>query len=231
MDEQNKWFKDKRSRGVERNSSLNVAAKPPDFIEKPEDDSEYWQEPAPGLPRPQWRTDESNQYEKDRYQDGDRRRYLFQKIPVPWNTETIGAGDVPQFDKDSLNPSDGSFISKPEKLRMLKEKPLSELSQSVCEKRCPMCGGQFSDNEQAIRYTGSDNINMLSDYLPYHPHCMDLVKIHCPHIREGAGDDDYVLGTYKKLMQGAQDQVAYVVDKNIEQDHYNKHKYDRFIND
>ena len=185
-----------------------IAAGPPDF----EKGVKY----PPGLPRPQWRTKEPMQtYDESevnalmnpKIETGYRR--LYQKVPVPWNTQSI-ENDIPQFDKDLIHPGNSEEL-----LDALKHSNdnlakyiLINNSESAMKKCCPMCGGKFEDDDPAIIYKGSNILDTLSDWLPYHPHCMDLINKHCPHLRRESDapgtdyyNDNFEHGTYGDLIE------------------------------
>jgi hypothetical protein len=190
------------------------AAKPPDFEEI------NVNKPPIGLPRPQHRTRSENQSYR-----GEERK-LYKKIPVPWNTNSIDEeSDIPNFDKDTIslydfapfNPYEDEYENKiinPTKDALKKSvdnfikrnaelKNTPEYSESLYNKCCPMCGGKFEDNDPAVIYEDSRILETLSDWLPYHPHCMDLVQKHCPHIRGYSFENNeprFSRGTYKDML-------------------------------
>ena len=185
-----------------------IAVKPPDF----EKGVKY----PPGLPRPQWRTEEKmqtydesnvNSLQNPKIETGDRR--LYQKVPVPWNTQNV-SNDIPQFDKDIIHPEVRREVDAAlnKSNNNLAKYILMNASESAKKKCCPMCGGKFEDDDPAIIYKGSNILDTLSDWLPYHPHCMDLINKHCPHLRresDSPGTDYYndifEYGTYGDLIE------------------------------
>jgi hypothetical protein len=221
---------------------LKKAAQPPDFKPQPKtwenwddyDDEEDSNPEVIGLPRPQWRTDPTSQHydyrntkPKDQPEGKEHgKRRLYQKFPVPWNTDTI-TGDIPQFDGDNPFANIDPKYGDEERLDLIREMAMSaddfnltSWSRSANEQRCPMCGGQFEKNDPAVRYKGSENSEMLSDHLPYHEHCMDLVNKHCPHLRR---ESDYPAlyehGQYGNLIQNAQNHVRDVLKKKRQELH------------
>lgn len=228
VDDFNNWFKDRPNRNQNRTASSTdfypsglprrIAAQPPDF----EKGKEY----PPGLPRPQWRTKEK--YHSlpggtlNHSPEAEEKRYLYKKIPVPHNTTTISFNDIPEFNKDIIKPLDFSpaniyedgYLEKdfPEEgkqkavkkfINMNKNDPeIFHRSESLINKACPMCGGKFKDDDPAIIRNHSAIEDVLSDWLPYHEHCMKLVHTHCPHIRRDDLDDadTFTRGTYKDVL-------------------------------
>lgn len=150
-------------------------------------------------------------------------RKLYRKIPVPWNTVTIDS-DIPEFNNDNIDTMDFAHLSPfgfyddTEPSKSQKNKAVQQYikknterankgfpySSSLYNKACPMCGGRFEDNDPTVLYEDSGIKEVLSDWLPYHPYCMDLVQKHCPHIR-GNGSNSYRVsefssGPYKKML-------------------------------
>lgn len=178
------------------------------------------------MPRPQWRTKEK--YHSlpggtlNHSPEAEEKRYLYKKIPVPHNTTTISFNDIPEFNKDIIKPLDFSpaniyedgYLEKdfPEEgkqkavkkfINMNKNDPeIFHRSESLINKACPMCGGKFKDDDPAIIRNHSAIEDVLSDWLPYHEHCMKLVHTHCPHIRRDDLDDadTFTRGTYKDVL-------------------------------
>lgn len=171
-----------------------IAAGPPNFSDVGPQE--------PGLPRPQWHTDPRN-YLYNLYK-GNSRRKLFRKIPVPWNSYGVN-NDIPDFGYDATNLRVND-IAEADGLGDLDSYIVSRLeddSRSLQEKCCPMCGGQFDDDETTVIYTGSQSPAFISDYLPYHQKCMDLVNKHCPHLRRDNAyrPENYDFGTYDRMVQ------------------------------
>jgi len=217
-----------------------TASQPPEF-------SPYEEQPK-GLPRPQHRTQEENQRywntaplrcpkcgsntdEDDNEkiyctgcgQKFENERKLYQKVPVPWNTDEIG-NDIPEFNNDTINMDTSRMVSpfsyedeeepteeeeKKAVKRFIQENRKNKkndrnYSHSLDQKCCPMCGGKFEDNEPTALYEDSGVLDILSDWLPYHPHCMELVQKHCPHIRgngqNSKGVAEFATGPYKEML-------------------------------
>lgn len=162
-----------------------------------------------GLPRPHYRMDEESQF-YPRYHEHEYTRRFYPKVPVPWNTRKMDR-NVPDFDKDAIPISADDLDDKwvQPLLNDTNRGILEQNSESYREHKCPMCGGKFEDNEPAVIYTNSNIVNTISDWLPYHEHCMRLVNIHCPHMRREISDEPYnhiedahyVTGPYAKLRE------------------------------
>ena len=144
-----------------------------------------------GLPRPYYKPREKNLVYQEGmddtsrsrgYEPGDRK--LFRRVPMPWNSNDAGINDIPDFSKDDN---------------------LEGTSQSLEERRCPMCGDHFENDDKAVVWDPEENKfgagDFISDLLPYHEKCMRLVQIHCPHLRNRS-NDEFVQGTYGDLMDG-----------------------------
>ena len=142
-----------------------------------------------GLPRPYYKPREKNLVYQEGmddtsrsrgYEPGDRK--LFRRVPMPWNSNDAGINDIPDFSKDDN---------------------LEGTSQSLEERRCPMCGDHFENDDKAVVWDPEENKfgagDFISDLLPYHEKCMRLVQIHCPHLRNRS-NDEFVQGTYGDLM-------------------------------
>jgi len=222
--------------------NIYLAARPPDFKPQPKtwenwddyDDEEDSNPEVIGLPRPQWRTDPTSQHyyyintnPKDQPEGKEHgKRRLYQKFPVPWNTDTI-IRDIPQFDGDNPFANIDPKYGDEEILDLRREMAMSaddfnltSWSRSANEQRCPMCGGQFEKNDPAVRYKGSEYSETLSDHLPYHEHCMDLVNKHCPHLRNESDNPElYEHGQYGNLIQNAQNHVRDVLKKKRQELH------------
>ena len=176
------------------------AAQPPDWEDIDRDN------PPVGLPRPQYRSTERQQTYPIDFKN---TRRLYRKVPVPWNTENINRAGIPKFDKDIIadeNYNDlGDLSDLAEKygddVDSLHDILVEHNSQSLRNKCCPMCGGQFQYNDPAVRFTNSNITSTLSDWLPYHPHCMELVKKHCPHLRYTQEPYTFQEGQYGVLLE------------------------------
>lgn len=162
-----------------------TAAIPPDFVPG--------EEQPVGLPRPQHRTDPTMHYYDEETSNNTKHyapeigsRRLYKKIPVPFNTTNMSTDDIPEFNTDTL-PTDKISILKKHMINNGTPFDLKEYynpySKSLRDQSCPMCGGRFEDNEPTALYTGSNLTDVVSDFLPYHEHCMDLIQKHCPHMR------------------------------------------------
>jgi hypothetical protein len=197
------------------NKFLKKAAQPPEFVPG---EGTYV-----GLPRPHYRVkpedeiyDFSHLTQKkpeQEQQEGTRR--LFKKFPVPWNSLYITEEGVPDFYYDEgLGSNIGHYLDNPDKMEHFVQN-----STSYKNKACPMCGGKFEDDEPVVAYKGANNGSFVSDFLPYHNHCMDLVNIHCPHLRreERNNPNNYEHGSYKELIGNVVQNFTNAVQKDYDQ--------------
>ena len=153
----------------------------------------------------------------------ENERKLYQKVPVPWNTDKV-TEDIPEFNNDIINIDTSRMVSpfsyddeeeptEEEEGKAVKrfiqenrknKKDDRNYSHSLDQKCCPMCGGKFEENEPTALYEDSTIFDTLSDWLPYHPHCMELVQKHCPHIRgngqNSKGVAEFATGPYKEML-------------------------------